>query len=141
MKIIGGIGMVEMLNFTDKVVGVAVVEHSLTEKDIESIMVGGIEGGINYWAGLNNVGEYWEVKPKTEPSSMWAVKLLLEGKVVEFYDREDENEIWKLSLKDLIKGYSQNAKERPHDSSLEDGDATTCDCIIQYALFGKLVFG
>lgn len=132
----------EFLKFSEeKVVGKAVIEIELTESDIASIMVNGLEGGINYWAGLDNTGEEWEAKPKGEPLSTWATKLLLEGKEVRFYDVEEEDEIWVLTLEKLIKGFSQNAKERPRDSNLEQGDATTVDCIIQYALFNELVFG
>lgn len=130
-----------MMNFTDNVVGVAVVKHSLTERDIENIMVNAIEGGISYWAGINNVGENWENKPSSEPISTWATKLLLEGKEVEFYDREEEDDKWILTLEKLIKGYELNATERGFDSNIEDGDASTCDCIIQYAIFNTIIFG
>lgn len=127
-----------MLKFTDKVVGVAKVERHLTEQDVESIMVGGIEGGIGYWAGLDN--EDWE-RPKGEPLSMWATKLLLDGKEVKFYDVEDDEERWSLTLEKLVKGYALNAEKRSWDSSLEDGDSDTYDAIIQFALFGKIVYG
>lgn len=131
-----------MLEFSkEKVVGKAVVEMELTENDIESIMVNGLEGGINYWAGLDNTGENWDLKPKGEPLSTWATKLLLEGKEVKFYDLEDEDELWILTLEKLVKGFSLNYIHRPKDNSIEDGDATTCDCIIQYALFNELVYG
>lgn len=129
------------LTFTDNVIGVATIQHNVTEKDIEGIMVGGIEGGIGYWAVLNNVGENWRDKPQDEPSSMWATKLLLEGKEVEFYDTEDEDDKWILTLEKLINGIELNTKKRSWDSSIENGDATTCDCIIQFALFNKIIFG
>lgn len=136
-----------MLNFTDEVVKFDGNKYDLTERDIETIMVNGLEGGIGYWAILNNSGENWVDKPRNEPSSMWATKLLLEGKEVEFYDNEgelgefEEEETWYLTLENLIKGYDLNFKHRRFDSNLEEGDATTCDCIIQYALFNKIVYG
>lgn len=132
-----------MLEFSkEKVVGKSVIEVALTESDIESIMVTGLEGGIGYWACLENTGKNWATKPKEEPSSLWATKLLLEGKEVLFSDVEEEDvEIWTLTLDKLIKGYSLNREKRPFDSSIEKGDATTADCIIQYAIFNKLVYG
>jgi hypothetical protein len=130
-----------MLTFSSNIIGVATIQHNVTEKDIESIMVGGIEGGIGYWAVLNNVGENWRDKPSDEPSSICSTKLLLEGKEVEYYDTEDEDDRWNLTLEKLINGYELNLKQRNWDSSIENGDASTCDCIIQYALFGKIVFG
>ena len=127
-----------MLEFTNNIVAVAKVERKLTERDVESIMVGGIEGGIGYWAGLDN--EHWK-KPNSEPNSMWATKLLLDGEKVTFFDVEDEEERWDLDLEKLIKGYELNFNKRAWDCSLEDGDAGTYDAIIQLALFGKIVYG
>lgn len=131
------------LEFSEtKVVGKAIVEMEVTENVIESIMVGGLEGGIGYWACLDNTGEEWDAKPKDEPTSLWATKLLLEGKEIRFTDAEEEDEdVWILTLDKLLKGYALNRKHRPRDSSIENGDATTCDCIIQYALFDKVVYG
>lgn len=117
------------------------VEVTLSQKDICNIMVTGLEGGIGYWAVLDNSKTEWKDKPKGEPSSMWATKLLIEDKEVHFYDAEDEDEKWVLTLPRLLSGYAQNMRERPHDSNIENGDADTADCIIQYALFNKLVYG
>jgi hypothetical protein len=41
----------------------------------------------------------------------------------------------------LSNGIKLNAIHRPHDADPDRGDATTCDCIIQYAMFGKVVYG
>lgn len=131
-----------LMVFDDKkVVGTAKIEVLLTESDIDTIISNALEGGIGDWAVLNNVGEKWEKKPKNRYTSEWVTKLLLDGETVEFYDTEDEDERWFLSLDKLIKGFELNYKLRPHDNNLEQGDATTSDCIIQYALFGELVYG
>jgi hypothetical protein len=136
------LGVILMLEFNSKkVVGKAVKVVNISENDIETIIVNGMEGGIHYWAGLNNTGIEWEEKPKDEPRSTWTTKLLLEGKEVEFFDIEDESDRWTLTLEKLIQGVQLNINNRPHDCDLEYGDATTSDCIIQYALFGKIVFG
>lgn len=137
-----------MLKFSkEEVVGTAKVEIDLTAYDVETIMVNGLEGGIGYWAMLNNTGKEWGEKPKSEPASTWATKILLDGGEIRFFDSEeydedsDDNEVWTLTLEGLIKGFAQNHKQRPWDNDLEQGDATTADCIIQYGVFGKLVFG
>lgn len=133
------------MEFTDKVVGTATIEIPLTERDIETIMVTALEGGIGYWAMLDNTGSLWEEKPKDEPISTWATKILLDGKSIKLIDEEDddghERTEHNLTLNMLIKGYTQNAKERPHDSSIDDGDIITADCIVQYALFDEIVYG
>jgi hypothetical protein len=133
----------EMLKFDEnKVVGKVEITKYLTEDDISTIMVNGIETSIGYWAGLNNSTKEWDDKPADEPSSTWATKLLLEGKEVLFYDREDEDrEYFPLTLEKLIKGFQMNAEKRPFDAELDQGDAITYDAIIQYALFGEIVYG
>lgn len=132
-----------MLKFSkEKVAGTVKIEKKLTEDDIATIIVNGFEGGCNYWLGLDNADRTeWIEKPKGEPNSTWATKILLDGGTIHFYDIEDEDEKWELTLKKLIKGYELNTKERPFDSDIKNGDATTADCIIQYALFGELVYG
>lgn len=129
-----------------KVVGEAVIKLQITEEDVDNIVVGAIEGGIGYWARLENTGLSWKDKPKNVASSQWASHLLLNGDVVIFSDAEleegDQDYYFpSLTLQGIINGISLNAKERPHDSDLENMDATTVDCIIQYAIFGELVYG
>jgi hypothetical protein len=125
-----------------KVVGTATITKDITEKDVEGIMVTAIEGGIGYWACLYNVGEDFDNKPKDEPTSTWCAKLLIDGKAIKFTDSEGEDEeVWVLTLAKLIKGYELNMINRPHDADIENGDATTSDCIVQYALFGDVVYG
>jgi hypothetical protein len=134
-----------MLEFDKKkVVGRVNIPLELTEADIESIIVNGFEGGINYWATFrkNDNQKYFAEKPKTEPISTWATKVLLEGHEVFLRDIEEEgNELLVLTLEKIIEGYRKNYVERQHDNDLDKGDATTCDCIIQYALFSELVYG
>lgn len=125
----------------EKVVGNVVIEKPITEYDVETVIVTCFEGGSNYWLGLDNDTPEWKDKPIDVPSSIWATKLLLEGKTIHFYDIEDENEQWQLTLENLTNGFNLNAKKRPDDCDLEQGDATTSDCILQYGLFGKLVYG
>jgi hypothetical protein len=133
--------VVYMLTFTNMVVGQIKVVKDITETDVESVIVGGFEGGIGHWASLTR-DEHWNDKPQDEPASTWATKLILEGKDVLLYETaDDDSTTRKLNLSNLIKGIEINSRERPHDSDLEMGDAITYDCIIQYALFGELVYG
>lgn len=135
-----------MLEFnSQKIVGKAevnvTIEVALTEEQVSDIMVGAIEGGVNYWASIRRDSE-WDSKPSDEPASMWATHLLLTGKQVQFYDYEDPTEeIDPLTLEKLVEGYAKQVAENPIDADLEQADANTYDNIIQYALFGQLVYG
>ncbi|MGG4105217.1 hypothetical protein AAXB25_14970 [Paenibacillus lautus] len=133
-----------MLEFDKKkVVGIATIKKELTESDIENIIVTAFEGGSNYWMGLDVLNEDMKAKPKGEPWSTWSTKLILEGKSVKLFDIEesDDDSDWIITLDKLIKGFELNYVNRTHDNDLENGDATTADCILQYALFGEIVYG
>lgn len=126
-------------DFKDKPVGSYVKE--ITAEEVESVIVNALEGGSTYWLGLNNSTEIWKKKPQGIPLSLWATQMLLEGETLHFYDLEDEEEEWTLTLEQLMKGFKLNAEQRPFDSNVLDGDADTADCILQYGIFGELVYG
>ena len=48
----------------------------LTDEDIEDIVVTALEGGIGYWACLDNTGKEYEEAPEDEPVSITATKIL-----------------------------------------------------------------
>lgn len=119
-------------------------EFDLTnEKDVkilDYIICGAIEGGIGYWASLDNSKPQFEDKPKETPVSEWVIKLLIKGQPVTFFDTEDDSEVWLLTLEKLIKGIGMNASERPFDTDFDNMDIISYDCIFQYALFEEIVY-
>lgn len=119
------------------------IEKIITVEDVENIMITAVEGGIGYWANLLDDGIDFTNKPNGFPVSQYATALLICGSEIMFQDAEDEEEgeIWGLTIDKLLSGITQNIKERPHDCDLENMDAITADCIIQYALFGEIVYG
>lgn len=131
-----------MLEFGDKVIGTVnnPLIKNVTERDVDTIICNSFEGVTGDWATLKR-DEHWNNKPKSIPSSEWATKLILEGKEVTLYDNEDPEETGTLTLEKLIKGIQLNIDKRPWDADWEEGDAETADCIVQYAMFGDLVYG
>lgn len=128
--------------FDDKnSIGSYVIKKEVTANDIESVIVNCLEGGSNYWLGLDNTTDIWKKKPRGIPLSTWTTQMLLDGETIHFYDVEDEEETFTLTLDKLIEGFKLNAEHRPNDCDLDSGDATTSDCIIQYGIFGKVVYG
>ena len=113
------------------------ITTSVSIETLENIVVTALEGGIGYWAVLDNTTKIWDKYDYCDlPCSQAAFELLYNGESLRFYDTEDETEVWHLTWKKLIKGVELfgGVKE-------EDIDATVADLIIQYALFGKIVFG
>lgn len=134
----------DLVQFDDKkVIAKVKIEKTLTASDIDGIISTAIDGGIGYWARTYRKLMDWDVKPPNMCVSEYLTIRLLNGKSVYFLDAEldETTKIWELTLDMLVNGYAQNYKERPWDNDIEQGDATTCDCIIQYALFGEVVFG
>jgi hypothetical protein len=129
-----------MLEFTDKKVGEMSVIIDITEEDIENIIVTALEGGSNYWLGLDKKCPAVQGKPENEPWSTWVTKILLDGGTVRLYDVEDSEEVWELTLPKLLKGIQHNT-ERSGAGDKDCWDAIDTDCIVQYAIFGKLVYG
>lgn len=119
------------------------LEVVVTQEDIDDIMAGALEGGINYWCGEaevvgNYLGEY-------------ASEQISRGGQLILYDIE-EDETYTLDREKFMKGLKMYF-EKPHpynileeiDNKLRidtcNADDTVCDMIIQYALFDDIVFG
>lgn len=120
------------------------VKVEVSQDDIINIMVTAIEGGIGYWACLVNEGEDWDNKPVDVATSEHAARLLLTGKTVKFYDTDEEFESaqkWELNLNKLLMGIKQYIQEHSIVMFMDDLDSIAADQIIQFALFGDIVYG
>ena len=125
---------------------------NVSDEDIEDIVVTAIEGGIGYWACLDNSGERWIDTPKDESYAETATKILLEGDGVTFLDDEDHDTSWVLTLEKLMKGIEMYLNSDRGLGCLDGSnvsvvidtcqiDAEAADMIVQYALFGELIYG
>lgn len=127
-------------------------EKILTVGDLEDIMTTAIEGGIGYWAVLDNTSGDWvdaQIQLREEGKELFwgtvATRVLLNGGAIVFEDAEGEyDECWMLTLEGFRKGCELYEKERGSlTKALEDGDfdAVEADCLIQYGVFGQVIFG
>lgn len=120
----------------------AEIKIHLTEQDIDDIMVSALEGGITYWAGEAEVIEEKRVAD-------WGHEQIARGGVLLIHDIEDPEEVWELNLEKFLKGFKLWYEDgRDEYGAVEDGEVDCCqidgdraDEIIQYALFGEIVFG
>lgn len=119
------------------------LEVVVTQEDIDDIMAGALEGGINYWCGeAEVVGNYL---------GKYASEQISRGGQLILHDIE-EDETYTLDREKFMKGLKMYF-EKPHpydileeiDNKLRidtcNADDTVCDMIIQYALFDDIVFG
>lgn len=119
------------------------VERTLkiTEEDIDDIMVGALEGGINYWCcKAEVVGEYL---------NEWGSHQISKGGKLLLHNAE-ENEVYELTLEKFLSGikkWYENGGDVygvvKNDGTIDcsEIDAGDADSIIQYAIFGELIFG
>lgn len=124
------------------------LEIVLTQEDIDDIMCGALEGGINYWCDEAKVmGGYLGEYGSEQIARGGKLRLHLP----EPFDKDD-TEYYELDLEKFKKGVELWAITPVGCNRLEqiDGkirfdtcnaDAIVCDAIIQYALFGDVIFG
>lgn len=118
------------------------MEIILSQEDIDDIMCGALEGGITYWCRRAEVvGEYL---------GEYGSEQISRGGVLKLHDREAEK-IYELTKEKFLKGVALWAKNPVGCSCMEqiDGkikidtcnaDAVVCDAIIQYAVFGEVIY-
>lgn len=130
-----------------KIVSTAHVSYDveLTREDIDDIMVCALEGGITYWADeAEVVGKYL---------GECASEQIARGGIlrIRVIDEDEDSEFQVLDLEKLTNGVRlliENGDDKygafrswsqPND--MRNVDAEIADWIIQYALFGEVVFG
>ena len=122
------------------------IRAALTQQDIDDIMVSALEGGINYWCRRvvvqgDYLGEYAsEQISRGGKLAVWLDEPFEEDKTCYLLDLDKFLAGFKLWLE---KGGDSYDAIDYSDGSVDCGqiDATCADEIVQYALFGELVFG
>lgn len=121
--------------------------YSFTIEDINDIVVGALEGGINYWCEKAEIvytdKDYKGVAVEDRDKIQYASDVIGYGGELELTDMEDPNEKWILNIDKMLKGIQMYCER--NDVALSDimdiQDAEVCDQIVQYGLFNELVFG
>lgn len=117
------------------------IEVKLSRQDIDDIMVGALEGGINYWCRKAEVvGDYL---------GEYASDQISRGGKLILHDAESSDK-WELDLEKFLNGvklWLENGDDRYH-ALQKGGTLDTCEIdgemanmIVQYAIFGEVRFG
>lgn len=131
---------------TEKVFEIhANVTIHLTQQDIDDIMVLALEGGITYWCDNCEVnGSYLGEYASDQISRGGSLKL----HIIEPFD--EQNAQWyELDLKKFVDGFRRWVENGDDEYGVVSATGVDCgmmdsvcaDEIIQYALFGEIVFG
>lgn len=110
----------------------------LDNECIDDIMVTALEGGITYWCDKAEVvGEYL---------GEFASEQISRGGTLKLHDSE-EDKTYELTLDKFLVGVTRVVSERGLDVLYQNKidssniDAADADAIIQYAIFGEVVYG
>ena len=110
---------------------------------INDVVTTALEGGINYWCG------------NAMPANSLTEQLLLDndiaflsdvlprgGSIRLFVDEDDEPEQLKiLTLDNFLSGLKTALEKKSIELDIfDDFDAADADCIVQYAIFGEIVY-
>lgn len=115
------------------------IEISVTDEDIDDIMCCALEGGITYWCcEARVVGKYL---------GEWGHEQIARGGRLILCDSESDDR-WVLTKKKLLSGIKKWLESGEGVRAIEDGkldcgmiDACDADLIVQYGVFGEIVFG
>lgn len=114
------------------------IKVDLSQEDIDDIMVGALEGGICHWCSCAEVvGKYL---------GEYASEQISRGGKLILHDAESDDK-WELTLEKFLRGISlwlSNGgvgcvEGKKLDVCMVDADCT--DAIVQYALFGEVIYG
>ena len=114
------------------------IEVNLSQQDIDDIMAVALDGGICYWCRKAEVvGEYL---------GEYASDQISRGGALILHDAESA-QTWELTLEKFLKGvklyFEQGCPVQVEDNAIDtcDIDANDADCIVQFSVFGEVMFG
>lgn len=119
----------------------AEIAANLTIENIDDIMASALEGGINYWCSEAEVVE-------EKRCADWGHEQIARGGTLILHDAEGDDK-WELNLEKFLNGFKlwlENGGDQY--SAVENGEVDCCkidggcaDEIVQYAIFGEVVYG
>lgn len=114
-----------------------------TDEEMLDIVIAALEGGIGYWACLDNTTREFKNAPKDMPTAEWCWKLLKSGNYLRFIDAEDidEGETWWFTLQMLLNGIGSAIAKGYWDGDMDNVDGDVADSIFQLAMFGDVIYG
>ncbi len=138
----------------ERIVG-ATISVRVDYQTLDDIVVTALEGGIGWWACLDNTGPEWDDEPEKMATSEYAALLIANGKKLKFSDATgelEENEEpkcpWEVDADTIINGIGLYLESEGGTNILTDGklnsmkiDADVASDIFQFGIFGDCVFG
>lgn len=125
--------------FDDRVIESIDFSISIKASDINNILRLFVTYESLFILNIDKDDVVFKNKPENITPLGWATKILLAGKPVTLLDVSN-NRRYELTLDKLITGIKLNAIKRKHDCNLSNLTITMVDSIMQYAIFGNIVY-
>ena len=121
----------------------------LTEEDLSDILCSCFEGGCDYWCCIHNGTDEWRNakeqlrangnrQPVIEDIMLY---MLTHDAPIKLIDTEDEAALY-MTMNTFMGGIKMAIENGHWDGDyIDDVDGEVGDIIIQYAVFGELVYG
>jgi hypothetical protein len=130
-----------------KIIATITQTHEFSPEDINDIIAGALEGGINYWCRKGVIKknkvthDFFGVLPEDQDKVKFASDVIGYGGTLILYDAESDDK-WELTLENVLKGIKTHCTNigRSLSDLIDSYDASDSDAIIQYAIFGEQVF-
>ena len=108
-------------------------ELKITTENIVDCVLSCEAGGFDYW------GELCSDEKDYEAARQRLAEILESGGKLTVYDREDDKD-HELTLEKLLNGWKKYAEDHNADD-FDEYDGISADCIMQYAIFGDVIYG
>lgn len=115
-----------------------------SDEDLIDIISTGLSC-IGYWCDFYDNTPGWDDARNELPKDRTIEDVILhvfkQGEKVIFFDIEDCEEEWELTLDKLLNGIKLTIQNKYWDGDIDTLDGEGADIIFQYALFNEIVFG
>ena len=133
----------------------ATISVRIDYQTLEDIVVTALEGGIGWWACLDDTTPEWDPDLCDVPKSEYAARLVANGGKIQFFDEtgewgaDDEPKCpWIVDSDIVTQGIMRYLESDGGTNILTDGkldstkiDAEVASDIFQFGIFGECVFG
>lgn len=121
---------------SDKVVGTVTVETPITQEMVDDLISAAFDGGITYWCDCVQI-----VDRPTEDDYEYTSDVVSRGGTLSLSSEEPTKYL--LTLERFLIGFGMLCKhlKRSVEDLYENNDAEIADWIVQFAVFGELIYG
>jgi len=134
-------------------------KHNFSVQDLNDLICSALEGGINYWVRkavikLDADKNYFGVAPEDQDKVEYASDVVGYGGTLVLFNMESDDDgtdktpieykkTWDLTQEKLLEGIKKHCVNRNIvlKDLLDNHDADDADAVVQYAIFGEIVFG